>query len=264
MIIKEDKMKLQFLVAIVLVIMFAGCAEQSKKASSGLGAVSVSGEMNGDEDFDLFEEEISEQAVEISDPLESVNRFMYGVNDTLYFWVAKPVIEVYTGVTNKPIRIGVRNFFNNLGTPIRFANCHLQGKTADADVELKRFLINSTFGILGIGDPAKEDHGLEPPQREDLGQTLAIHGVGDGFYLVLPLLGPSTARDALGKLGDVFLNPIFYVDPTEVAIGISAGKFTNEGSFHAGEYEAFKEAAIDPYAAMREVYIQYRTKQIEK
>ena len=257
-------MKLNILAVTILFVIVGGCASPSKKTASEHGVVSASGENGDDGDFDLFEEEISDQAVEISDPLESVNRFMYGVNDTLYFWVVKPVVGLYTDITNKPIRTGVRNFFHNLSTPIRFVNCHLQGKTSDADRELNRFLINSTFGILGIGDPALEDHGLKPPQREDLGQSLAVHGVGDGFYLVLPLLGPSTARDAVGKLGDMFLNPVFYVDPTEAAIGISAGNYTNEGSFYIGEYEAFKEAAIDPYAAMREVYIQYRTKQVEK
>lgn len=257
-------MKLKVLCVIILVVIIGGCAGPSRKGGSDPDAVSVSNEIGDDGDFDFFEEEISEQSVEISDPLESINRFMYGVNDALYFWVAKPVIGFYTDVTNKPIRKGVRNFFHNLSVPIRFVNCHLQGKTSEADTELKRFLINSTFGILGIGDPAMEDHGLEVPQQEDLGQTLGFHGVGDGFYLVLPLLGPSTARDALGKVGDMFLNPVFYVDPTEAAIGISAGKYTNEGSFHAGEYEAFKDSAIDPYAAMREVYIQYRTKQIKE
>lgn len=257
-------MKLDVLAVIILVIAVGGCADSSKKTVSDYAAAPVSEEMAYDEDFDLFEEEITEQAVEISDPLEGVNRFMYGVNDTLYFWVAKPGVELYTGITNKPIRIGVRNFFHNLSTPVRFVNCHLQGKTAEADVELGRFLINSTFGILGIGDPAKEDHGMEIPKKEDLGQTLAVHGVKNGFYLVLPLLGPSTARDAVGRLGDAFLNPVFYVDPSETAIAITAGDYTNKGSFHIGEYEAFKEAAIDPYAAMREVYIQYRTKQIEE
>lgn len=257
-------MRLDVLVVIILVIAIGGCASPSVKTVSDDVVVSVSDEVGDDGDFDFFEEEISEQAVGISDPLESVNRFMYGVNDALYFWVVKPGIELYTGVTNKPIRIGIRNFFHNLTTPIRFVNCHLQGKTAAADVELGRFLINSTFGILGIGDPAKEDHGMEAPNKEDLGQSLAVHGVGDGFYLVLPLLGPSTARDAVGRLGDAFLNPVFYVDSTEAAIGIYAGNYVNEGSFHAGEYEAFKEAAIDPYAAMREVYIQYRRKQIEE
>ena len=270
-IIKDNMMKLSFLAIIIIVVMISGCAEQSNKVSSHSETVSVSEEIDNDadfevdEDFALFEEDVSAQPVEVADPLESVNRFMHNVNDTLYFWVAKPVVDVYMGVTNKPIRIGVRNFFNNLSTPARFVNCHLQGKTADADVELGRFLINSTFGIAGIWDPAKEDHGLEAVQPEDLGQTLAVHGVDDGWYLVLPLLGPSNTRDAVGKVGDFFLNPVFYLAPsTSTAVGVSAGKYTNEGSFHEGEYEAFKEAAIDPYAAMREVYAQYRTKQIEE
>jgi len=257
-------MRLDVFAVIILIISVGGCAAPSNKTVSDQEAAGVSEEMTEDGDFDFLEEEIAEQAVEVSDPLEGVNRLMYGVNDALYFWVAKPVVGLYTDVTNKPIRKGVRNFFHNLSTPIRFVNCHLQGKPAEADVELGRFLINSTFGILGIGDPAQEEHDMEIPKQEDLGQTLAVHGVKDGFYLVLPLLGPSTARDAVGRLGDAFLNPVYYVDPTEAAIGITAGDYTNKGSFHIGEYEAFKDAAIDPYAAMREVYIQYRTKQIEE
>ncbi|MBW8036408.1 MAG: VacJ family lipoprotein, partial [Planctomycetes bacterium] len=181
---REKTMRLDVLAVVILIIAIGGCAAPSNKTVSEDAAAGVSGEMAEDGDFDLLEEEIAEQAVEVSDPLESVNRLMYGVNDAFYFWVAKPGVELYTGITNKPIRIGVRNFFHNLSTPIRFVNCHLQGKTAEADVELGRFLINSTFGILGIGDPAKKDHGMEIPKKEDLGQTLAVHGVGNGFYLV--------------------------------------------------------------------------------
>jgi phospholipid-binding lipoprotein MlaA len=156
------------------------------------------------------------------------------------------------------------NFFQNLTTPVRFVNCHLQGKKTVADVELKRFWVNTTAGVLGFGDPAKDRHNLAPPTKEDLGQTIATYGVGDGFYLVLPIFGPSTLRDSVGMVGDMFLNPVFYVEPTEAAIGISATRVTNETSFHIGEYEAFKADALDPYVAMRNVYIQYRAQKIKE
>ena len=176
----------------------------------------------------------------------------------------KPVTQVYKNITPEPARIGISNFFYNLTTPIRFVNCHLQGKTATADMELNRFLINTTAGILGFGDPAKDQHGLEPPEAEDLGQTLATYSMDNGFYIVWPLLGPSTVRDSIGMVGGLFLNPVFYVEPTEAAISISAVKFTNKNSFYIGEYEVFKSAALDPYVAMREVYIQYRNEQIQE
>ena len=216
-----------------------------------------------DEDFDLLEEELAEQAVDVADPLEPLNRLMFGVNDALYFWVAKPIVQVYKDVTPEPVRIGVRNFFHNLTTPIRLANCLLQGKGDSADTELRRFLVNTTEGVLGFGDPAKDKRGLEPAE-EDLGQTLAIHGIDNGFYIVLPLLGPSTLRDSAGLVGDLFLNPVSYVEPFEISVAIWTGDIANEGSFHIGEYEDFKAAALEPYVAMRQAYIQYRNKQIQE
>jgi phospholipid-binding lipoprotein MlaA len=220
-------------------------------------------EPTAENDFDLLEEELDEQMVGVADPLEGLNRIMFGINDILYFWVAKPLAQTYKGIVPEPVRIGIRNFFHNLTTPIRFVNCHLQGKKASADIELKRFLINTTSGILGFGDPALDKKGLKPVE-EDLGQTLAVYGFGNGFYIVWPLLGPSTLRDTVGFAGDQFLNPVRYIEPWEASIGTSAVGNINESSFFIGEYEAFKSAAVDPYVAMRQAYIQYRNKQIKK
>lgn len=216
-----------------------------------------------DDDFALLEEELVEEKIEVADPLEPVNRIMFGVNDALYFWVAKPVLQVYKGVMPEPARVGIRNFFNNISTPIRFVNCLLQRKSDGANMELRRFVINTTVGVLGFGDPALDQYGLKPV-REDLGQTLAVYGFGDGFYIVWPLFGPSTARDSIGMAGDQFLNPLRYVDPQEVSIGISIVKGVNAGSFQIGKYEDFKAEAFEPYIAMRELYIQYRHKQIQE
>jgi len=251
----------------VLAVMTAGCAVCEKSTldtrCSILDENHESKIENRGEDFDLLEEEVTSQMVEVADPLEPWNRIMYQVNDILYFWVAKPCAQVYIDVVPQPVRLGVRNFFYNLATPIRFVNCHLQGKSDSADTELKRFLVNTTAGILGFGDPARDKLGLEPAE-EDLGQTLAVHRFGNGFYIVWPLIGPSTLRDSAGLLGDQFLNPTWYVEPMEVSIGISGVKLTNESSFHIGEYEAFKSAALDSYVAMRQAYIQYRNKQIKQ
>ena len=259
-------MKLQVWTIIILSLMIAGCAVSEKTPSSNHIALASDkpGEPPADDDFDLLEEELTEQMIKVSDPLEPLNRTMYFVNDTFYFLILKPVTEVYTNITPKPVRIGIGNFFQNLITPIRFVNCHLQGKPDAADMELKRFFINTTVGILGFGDPAKDQYDMKPPKKEDFGQTLATYGLGNGFYIVWPLLGPSTLRDSVGMVGGLFLNPVSYVEPTETAISISAVRFTNENSFHIGEYETFKSAALDPYVAMREVYIQYRNKQIKE
>jgi phospholipid-binding lipoprotein MlaA len=266
-------MNLKVWAIFVLVVTTAGCAISERTAPSNLSAqtsanqndvlVGSNGEDFANGDFDLLEEELAEKKVDIADPLEGVNRLMYGLNDVLHFWVLEPCASICKAVVPEPARIGIHNFFNNLTTPVRFVNCLLQGKGEAAGTEFERFVVNTTVGVLGFGDPAKDQYGLEPV-AEDLGQTLAVHGFENGFYIVLPLLGPSTVRDSVGKVGDLFLNPVFYLEPTEAAVGTSAVKITNENSFRIGEYEVFKSAAVDPYVAMREAYIQYRNKQIEE
>ncbi len=262
--VKKHIMKLHILAIIILAGTISGCAVSEQTASSMqvLSMDNSAGAANND-DFDLFEEDFAEQTVKVPDPLEPLNRTMYHVNDTLYFWVVKPVSQVYTGVIPAPARLGIRNFFNNITTPVRFVNCLLQGKGEGAGTEFHRFTINTTIGILGFGDPALDQYGLEAV-REDMGQTLAVYGLGDGFYIVWPLLGPSTARDSVGMAGDWFLSPISYIESTETAIGISAVRYMNKSSFNIGEYEAFKSMTVEPYIAMREAYIQYRHKQIQE
>lgn len=242
--------------------MISGCATSGNSASS-VNVTSNPAETAANSEFDLLEEEYAGQMVKVPDPLEPFNRIMFNVNDVLYFWVVKPVSEIYGGVVPEPARIGISNFFSNLTTPVRLVNCLLQGKGEGADTELRRFAINTTCGILGFGDPALDQYGLEPVY-EDMGQTLAVYGFGDGFYLILPLLGPSNARDSIGRFGDWFLNPVSYVEPTEVSYGITAVRYTNQMSLNIGEYENFKSMTVEPYIAMRKTYAQYRTKQILK
>jgi phospholipid-binding lipoprotein MlaA len=250
---------------VILAVGIAGCGASQKNSSSNqlAGASDDVATLAADDDFDLLEDELDEQPARIADPLEPLNRLMHGLNDILYDWVAKPCAEGCKAVIPEPARIGISNFFHNVATPIRFVNCLLQGKGDAAGTELDRFLVNTTVGILGFGDPAKDQYGIEPV-HEDLGQTLGVHGLGNGPYIVWPLLGPSSLRDSVGMLGDLFLNPIRYVEPTETAIAISVGKTANESTFHIGEYDTFRDAAVDPYIAMRQAYIQYREKRVEE
>ncbi len=259
-------MRKLLIILLFLCLFLTGCFDPERNENMGQKLVDMQQTVDDaetfDEDFDMFEEELNEQTVEISDPLEGLNRITFAFNDVLYAWILTPVSQVYADVMPEPVRIGVCNFFNNVTTPIRYANCLLQGKGDGAKAELDRFLINTMEGILGFGDPAKDKHGIEPA-KEDLGQTLAKAGLENGFYLVLPLLGPSTLRDAAGKVGDLFLNPIFYLEPWELRMGVSGGKYINESSFHIGEYDSLKADAIDSYILIRQAYIQYRNKQIE-
>jgi phospholipid-binding lipoprotein MlaA len=250
------------LLIVLAVFMLSGCGSP-KNNMTAEQQVHLSHNNNSDDDFDLLEEEYQQQMVEISDPLEPLNRAMFGFNDVVYFWVVKPVTSLYKDVTPEPARISIRNFFQNVTTPVRLVNCLIQGKGDSAGRELHRFAVNTTEGILGFGDPAKDKYGIAPA-KEDLGQSLAVLGMDNGFYLVLPLFGPSTLRDAGGKIGDYFLNPVSYIDPDEAAIGVSVLRFTNAGSFRMGEYESLKSSAVDPYIALRDAYIQFRNKQIQE
>ena len=215
-----------------------------------------------DDEFDLFEEDFEEDKVQVADPLAFWNRPMFHFNDKFYFWVLKPVARGYRALVPSTVRIGVKNFFTNLTTPIRLVNCILQWKWQAANAEFARFMLNSTVGVLGFGNPAKKYPKLNPSD-EDLGQTLGVYGIGNGFYVVLPFLGPSTLRDSVGLVGDLFLNPTSYVEPTEAAIGIYGYKIVNDTSFKIGDYESLKKAAINPYEALRDAYIQHRTSKVK-
>jgi len=138
----------------------------------------------------------------------------------------------------------------------------LQFKIKDAGNELLRFVYNSTAGVCGLVDAAKEDLGIKQ-QDEDLGQTLGRYGIGHGFYLVWPFLGPSSLRDTVGRIGDRFLDPVHYVNPTEASVGITVYDKVNETSFRIGDYEDLKKSAIDPYVSIRDAYLQYRKKKVE-
>jgi len=140
----------------------------------------------------------------------------------------------------------------------------MQGKGDDAGKEFGRFMVNSTWGILGVTDPAKDRLGLEVRDDEDMGQTLSVYGVGNGFYIVWPFWGPSTLRDSVGLTGDQFLNPLTYLRRWEIYTGIYTLRVTNDYSLNLGEYESLKSSAVEPYTALRDAYLQYRAKQIRE
>jgi len=213
----------------------------------------------GDEDLD-FDEDVG--AVEqTSDPLAPWNRAMFHVNDRFYFWILKPVARGYGKVVPRPVRVGTKNFFHNLATPIRIVSCVLQGKGTAAGGELGSFLANSTLGLLGIFDVTRDYPALNPPE-EDLGQALGTWGIGNGLYIVWPFLGPSTLRDSVGMVGGWALDPASYLQPTGVAVGVTTIEKVNATSFRIGDYETLRDAAIEPYEAFRDAYVQNRNKSV--
>jgi phospholipid-binding lipoprotein MlaA len=220
-------------------------------------------EAGSEDEYDDEEDEYADDEVElIADPMIGGNVQLYAFNDKMYFLVLKPVAQVYGAILPEELRVGVVNFFYNIRFPVRFINCLLQGKVKKAGQETGQFVINTLWGFLGLGNVAAEFASLQP-SREDLGQTFAVWGAGHGDYIMLPFLGPSSVRDALGRVGDMFLDPIWWV-PVEfwVSVGIRAGEAVNETSTRIGEYEALKEAAFDPYVMIRNAYVQNRNKLI--
>lgn len=216
-----------------------------------------------DDEFDFPEEQGQPALVQISDPLEPVNRVIFQFNDKLYFWVLKPAAQGYNVVFREDIRQCIANFFSNLLTPVRLANCLLQGKFKAAGTETARFFVNTTMGVLGFGDAGKEIFNLEISD-EDLGQTMGVYGIGNGFFIVWPIFGPSTARDSVGFGGDLFVNPLTYIEPFAAAAAVGGYRRFNDLSLRIGEYEAIKEAAIEPYTAVRDGYVQFRNALVDK
>jgi phospholipid-binding lipoprotein MlaA len=145
-----------------------------------------------------------------ADPLEPVNRVVFQFNDKADQYVLRPAAKGYDYVAPSLVRRGVTNFFDNLGEPRTIVNDALQGKFLQSAGDLGRFLLNTTVGLGGLIDVAS-DSGLEH-HDEDFGQTLGSWGIGEGWYLVIPLLGPSDNRDLVGKAGDWPLSPTFYLD----------------------------------------------------
>jgi phospholipid-binding lipoprotein MlaA len=209
---------------------------------------------------------VGSEEIHIADPIEPWNRAMYHVNDKLYFWLFKPVAKGYKYAVPEDVRGIFSNFYENLKAPIRIVNNLLQGKSGYAGIELSRFLINSTIGVVGLRDCAKECFGING-RNADFGQTLGKYGIGFGFYIVWPILGPSSPRDTVGLISDRMLTPTTYISSewmNSEGTVLSIHERINYTSFHIGDYEAIKGAAIDPYIAMRDAYVQYRRNALER
>jgi phospholipid-binding lipoprotein MlaA len=190
------------------------------------------------------------------DPLEPINRGIYHFNDGVDKLVIKPTAIVYHDVLPQFVRTGISNFFSNIGDVIVALNNLLQGKLTQAVSDVGRIAINTTAGVLGVIDVATE-LGLEK-HNEDFGQTLGYWGIGDGPYLVLPFLGPSTLRDTFGLVVDFKTNPITYVDPNRDRNLLYGLWFVNRRAELMDTTKILETAALDPYEFLRDAYLQRR------
>ncbi|BBN81144.1 hypothetical protein PA25_11290 [Pseudoalteromonas sp. A25] len=187
------------------------------------------------------------------DPLQSLNRPIYDFNmEVLDTYILRPLTVGYVEITPQPVRTGLVNFSTNLTTPTDAINAGLQGKPASMGINVARFLVNSTVGIFGIFDVASS-LGLKH-QDEDFGQTLGVWGVGDGAYLMLPGMGPSTVRNLSGDIVDNFVLPEIALSSPQT-IGLFAIKVL-EARASLMAQEKLLEESLDPYIFVKDVYFQ--------
>lgn len=287
----------------LLIMLLTGCAEQTglvqpsvfsstPSPASGsfiqLAAESApakpqapSKEALPEDPFDPFAKS-GEGGAEEYDPWEPMNTGIFEFNRQVDRFVLKPVAKGYNFIMPDLVQVGISNMFYNIRFAPRFLNNVFQGKLKGAGIEVGRFLLNSTVGIGGFFDLAKDVDLVTP--EEDLGQTLGFYGVKPGPYLVLPLLPPFTVRDFAGFLGDIALNPVNWlvapiievdgvpsviahknrVTTTIVQLGARVGEIVNERSRNLEKFQGVEEATLDLYAAVRNAYLQTRARSIQQ
>lgn len=226
---ERDNQRLRLFLPVILALMLAlpGCASTPERSSSGVDP----------------------------DPLEPANRAFFTFNETLDKYLIKPIAETYVDVTPRGARTAVTNFFDNLRYLNVIVNSFLQGKFSQGVSDVGRFVVNSTLGIGGLFDVAT-GYGLQR-HDEDLGQTLAVWGAGQGAYLYLPIRGPNAVRDVPDVASSYFLNPLTYVTGA-VLFPVTALGIINTRANLLDETRIRDEAAVDSYSFTREAYIQRR------
>lgn len=193
------------------------------------------------------------------DPWEHWNRRVHAFNMAVDRAVAEPLARAYVKVVPRPVRLGVGNFFSNLGQPVSALNALLQGKPGQAGQSLGRFLVNVTLGIGGLFDPASRMN--IPNRSEDFGQTLGVWGWDRSRYVELPLFGPRTVRDVFGLVGDGQVAPLRQVDDDAVRIGLQGLQLVDLRT-QLFAVDRLREGAADDYALVRDAWLQRRDYQI--
>ncbi len=207
----------------------------------------------------------------VYDPLEPFNRAMFKFNNGVYDYVFRPVSWSYVKVTPSKVREGLGNFFANLRFPIRFVSSALQGKFNRAGLEAEKFVVNTLAGLGGFIRASDGVPSLADVPSEDLGQTFGVWGIHKGPYLVLPVLGPGSARDTAGLVGDYFMNPTHWNQLQHVDgyhwwwdTALQTTDTVNSLPGLLKLYDDEKKAALDPYVSVRSAYIQYRDAAVQR
>ncbi len=274
--------KARFFIVIVLTVFFTGStlAAETRQDSSneapadgklefGIGPGSQGSEQHAaadatleleiakDEYSDAFEEteDDADYLEETPDPYEKFNRRMYRFNDYLYENVMEPVAGTYADIAPEGFRKSMKNFFRNLGMPVRLVSSIIQGDGEKSGRTVVRFMLNTVFGFGGLFDVAKMKR-----VDEDFDQALAYHGVKTGPYFVWPFFGPATLRGTFGMAGDTAMNPAWLLFSPGIpgALGMGTGKKINDVSLELDVKEEVEEIAIDEYTSVRDLYLQHR------
>ena len=237
--------------------------KESASSSRQKNSTGADKELDRDALYEKLRKQDQGRKKEIADPLEPVNRVVFQFNDKVYIYVFSPVSDVYTVIVPVGLRDKIGNIFYNLGYPQRFANDLLQLRFKAAAKETGSFLINTCLGFLGYLDVAQHIEALNPPPPDnDMGYTLRYWGVGQGCYIVWPFLGPSTLRTSIGMAGDYFVeyytDPLTYYESWELSWGMRGLERLNSLPRILGTYKDMKGAALSPYTAVKNGYIQYR------
>jgi len=196
------------------------------------------------------------------DPWVSLNRPIFRFNDALDRYALEPVAKGYDFILPEIVEGWVTNFFANLWFPVVFTNCVLQAKPQEATQSLARFMLNSTIGLGGFGNPATAWFKVPSP-HEDFGQTLGFWGIDTGPYLVLPLLGPSNVRDTFGRVADSATRVWPYFVPWYVSSGSGVVEIVNTRARYLEDVKDLRESSVDYYAAVRDAYLQRRQALVE-
>lgn len=208
--------------------------------------------------------------VQVSDPIEGFNRRVFAFNDWTYVHVFTPATKAYETVVRPPINRAIGNFFDNVRYPVRLVNCLLQGKFSRADLETRKFVVNTLGGLGGFIRQSDKVPSLARVPREDLGQTLGVWGLPHGPYVVVPIFGGFSVRDGFGRVGDTVVSPTGweYIDLAghewtgelswewQTAITVTDTMSSLPGVLDL--YAQMKQAAVDPYLSVRDATRRYR------
>jgi len=213
------------------------------------------------EDYEDLEDPfagVEEDIPILSDPFEGYNRWMFGINETLYDYALEPVARGYRDLVHEDLRIGIKNMYNNATAPAKLVSSLFQLEFGKAGRVLVRTLINTTIGFAGYADVAGEEFGVEDV-NEDFDQALGYYGIPTGPYVVLPFFGPSTARNIVGRAVDTLTSPGAFTGQSFGAnVIINAEDNINQASFIVDDKKQLEDSALDEYESVRDFYHQFR------